>query len=229
MSDSPDYASAYRDLRTRVSDLVRNADPAALENTAPATPDWRVRDVVAPMAGVCDDIAHGNMEGVASDEWTDAHVAKRADWSIDQLLDDWAEHATQVEASMNDLGPAIGQMLADASTHEQDIRGALGVVGGRDSEATAIGVDWGLSILGMRFASEQRGTLRIEHEDGTTEIGEGEPVTVLRASRFEVGRAMTGRRSHAQIAAMEWNGPLDPDEINLAPSLFTPPTVDLIE
>ena len=31
MSDSPDYASAYRELRTRVTELVRNADPAALD------------------------------------------------------------------------------------------------------------------------------------------------------------------------------------------------------
>jgi uncharacterized protein (TIGR03083 family) len=229
MTDSPDYASAYRELRTRVSDLVRSADPAALDATAPATPAWRVRDVVAHMAGVCDDVAHGNMEGVASDAWTDAQVAKRADWSMEQVLDDWAEHSAQVEAVMNDLGPAIGQMLADAATHEQDIRGALGVVGERESPAGAIGIDWALPIIGMRLQSEGLGTLRIEHEDGTEVLGEGEPVTTLRTTRFELSRAMTGRRSEAQMRNMDWDGPLDRNVLNLNTTLFNPPTSDLIE
>ena len=229
MSDAPDYAAAYRELRVRVTDLVRNTDPDALDATAPATPAWRVRDVVAHLAGVCDDVSNGNMDGVASDAWTDTQVAKRAGLTIDELLDDWEQHSLKVEAVMNDLGPAIGQMLADAATHEQDIRGSLGVPGGRDSDATVIGVDWGLTMLGARLAHQGRGTLRIEHEGGTTEIGEGEPVTSLRASRYELGRAMTGRRSRAQLEALEWDGPLDPDEINLAPELFAFPTTDLIE
>ena len=229
MSDSPDYASAYRGLRTRVTELVRSADASALNRTAPATPDWRVRDIVAHMAGVCDDVSNGNMDGVASDPWTDAQVAKRADWDIDQILDEWEEHSAKVEAVMNDLGPAVGQMLADAATHEADIRGALGVPGGRESDATIIGVDWGLTVLRARLAGKGLGTLRIQHEGGVTEIGEGEPVTRLNATRFEIGRAMTGRRSHAQVRALDWDGPLDPDALNLEPKLFMPPAADLIE
>ena len=229
MSETPDYASAYRDLRTRVSELIRNTDPDALEVSAPATPAWRVRDVVAHMAGVCDDVANGNMEGVASDAWTGAQVAKRADWSIEQLLDDWAEHSEKVEAVMNDLGPAIGQMLADAATHEQDIRGALGLAGGRESSAGAIGVDWALPIIDMRLQSEGLGTLRIEHEGGAAVLGEGEPVTTLRTTRFELSRAMTGRRSEAQMRNMDWDGPLDRTVLNLNATFFNPPTSDLIE
>lgn len=229
MSDTPDYAGAYHELRTRVADLVCNADPAALEVKAPATPEWRVRDVVAHLAGVCDDVSNGNMDGVASDAWTNAQVATRADWPIDQLLDDWDEHAQKVEAVINDLGPASGQMLADASTHEQDIRGALGVPGGRESDATAIGVDWGLRAIGGRLKAQGLGTLRVEHESGSTEVGKGEPVTTLRASRFEIGRALAGRRSASQVQALDWDGPLDPAQLNLLPELFPPPTADLIE
>jgi uncharacterized protein (TIGR03083 family) len=226
---APDYSSAYRDLRTRVTELVRNTDETKLDTVAPATPDWRVRDIVAHMAGVCDDVAHGNLEGVASDSWTDAQVEKRRELPIDQMLDEWNEHAAQVEATMNERGPQVGQMLADAATHEQDIRGALGVPGGRESDAGRIGVEWALPLLGMRLAAEGKGTLRIEHEGGATEIGEGEPVTRLRASRFELIRAMTGRRSLAQMEALDWDGPLERDALVLAPGLFNPPAADLVE
>jgi hypothetical protein len=230
MTDNPiDYASAYHDLRVGLMDVLRDADSAALDAVAPATPAWRVRDVAAHMAGVCDDVANGNINGVGSDSWTDTQVAKRRDWAIEKVLDDWDEHASKIEPNMNDLAPAIGQMLADAATHEQDILGALGAPGRRDSAAGVIGVEWALDILGARIAHQGLGTLRIEHEAGVKEIGKGEPVTNLRASRFELGRAMTGRRSVAQMRALDWDGPFDPEELVLARGLFEPPTADLVE
>jgi len=243
VSDIPDYESAYRDLRVRVTDLLRSAEPAALDTVAPATPEWLVRDVAAHLAGVCDDAVHGNMGGVVAqgdllvtvskpgrvNDWTDAHVTKRADWPIDQVLDDWAEHAVQVEASMNALHPAIGQMVADAVTHEHDMRGGLGTPGARDSVAMVIAVDWVLRLLSKRLTREALGTLRIEHEGSVVELGAGEPVTRLGTSRFEIARAVTGRRSMAQIHAMGWDGPLDPSVLVLAPELLPPRTTDLVE
>ncbi len=243
MSDIPDYESAYRDLRVRVTDLLRSAEPAALDAVAPATPEWRVRDVASHLAGVCDDAVHGNMGGVVAqgellvtvnnaervNNWTDAHVTKRADWPIDQVLDDWAEHAVQVEASMNALHPAIGQMVADAVTHEHDIRGGLETPGARDSAAMVIAVDWVLRLLSKRLTRDALGTLRIEHEGSGVELGAGEPVTRLGTTRFEIARVVTGRRSMAQIHAMGWDGPLDPSVLVLAPELLPPRTTDLVE
>lgn len=224
-----DYSGAYAELRERVSVLVRDRDAAELEAVAPATPEWRVRDVVAHLAGVCDDVNNGNMAGVASDDWTAAQVAKRRDWPIDQLLADWDEHAAKIETIMNDLGPAIGQMLADAATHEQDVRGALGEPGGRESKAVEIAMEWALEQgLTPRFGSDGSGTLHVEHESGASTAGTGEPVTTLRTSRFEFVRAMAGRRSVNQMRAYEWDGPLGPDDIILA-TFFTPPAADLVE
>jgi uncharacterized protein (TIGR03083 family) len=226
---SIDYAGAYRDLRTRVTDLLQDTDAAELDTIAPATPQWRVRDVLAHVAGVCDDISQGNMAGVATDDWTSVQVQKRRDWTLDELLADWDTNATNVEGFMNDLGPAIGQMLADAATHEQDIRGALGVRGGREADALVIGVEWGFGVLGDRLARDGLGTLRIEHDGGTSELGAGDAVTVLRVSRFEVGRAMTGRRSRAQMRALDWDGSLEPDALLLDTNIFEPPADDLLE
>ena len=130
---------------------------------------------------------------------------------------------------MNDLGPAIGQMLADATTHEFDVRGALGEQGGRDSKALVVGLGWAIDeSLGPRFTRDGLGTLRIEHEAGTDTAGSGDPITTVSASRFELVRAMAGRRSRAQMAAFDWDGPLDPAELLLA-DFFTPPSADLVE
>jgi hypothetical protein len=88
-----DYEAAYRDVRLRVSDLLSERTDAELEQRAPATPEWRVRDIAAHMGGVCDDIANGNMAGVATNAWTQAQVDKRRDWELEQVLADWADHA----------------------------------------------------------------------------------------------------------------------------------------
>jgi uncharacterized protein (TIGR03083 family) len=129
MAPSPDYAGAYHEVRVGLIELLRSRTEPELDTIAPATPEWRVRDIAAHLAGVCDDITQGNMAGVASDAWTAAHVAKRADWTMDQLLTDWGEQANVVEDQMNAWGPGMGQMVFDAFTHEQDIRGALGEPG----------------------------------------------------------------------------------------------------
>ena len=244
MSETPDYGGAYRDLRVRVTDLLRSVPPADLDAIAPATPEWRVRDLAAHLAGVCDDGLHGNLGSVTSagsdlvvgvddpeavNSWTDVHVTKRADWPIEQVLDNWAELAEQVEPTLNALHPAIGQLLADAVTHEHDIRGGLGKPGDRDSAAMVIGVDWLLRLMSKLLKRDIDGTLRIEHEDGAVDIGTAEPVTVLRTTRFEILRVVTGRRSMEQMRAMDWNGPLDPSVLIVAPGLYPPRATDLIE
>ena len=68
--DATACADAYRALRERVSELVRAADPTALDAVAPATPEWRVRDVFAHMVGVNSDIVSGTLAGVGTDPWT---------------------------------------------------------------------------------------------------------------------------------------------------------------
>ena len=101
MSES--HATAYRELRLRVSEVIRQADASACEQPAPATPGWRVHDVVAHLVGVPDDVVNGRLEGIASDPWTQAQVDKRADCSTADLLAEW-------EAN----GPAFEALLAGA-------------------------------------------------------------------------------------------------------------------
>jgi len=218
-----DYAGTYREVRVRVTELLRDRSDAEVDQIVPGTPEWRVRDVVAHLGGVCDDISNANLAGVATNAWTQAQVEKRRDWEFPRVLDGWTEHARAVEPMLNDIGQPIGQMIFDAWTHEQDIRGALGEPGGRDSAALDIAFTW-LSEANVSDGA----ALELVTDAGTFVVGSGAPVRTLRASRYEFLRAVTGRRSREQIGALECDGrPLD--EILFDNAVFSPAARDIIE
>ena len=85
----PDLCIAYRGVRERIGGLIRAATPDAIERIAPATPLWRVHDVLAHVVGVTTDILAGRLDGVASDAWTDAQVAVRRNTPAGDLLAEW--------------------------------------------------------------------------------------------------------------------------------------------
>jgi uncharacterized protein (TIGR03083 family) len=217
-----DYAQVYSDLRGRVIGLVGDLDDTGLQTVAPATPEWRVRDIVAHLSGITADIVAGNLDGVATDGWTGKQVGDRRDWPFDDVLAEWEEKGKAVEALMPDFPEVVvGQMITDAATHEHDVRGALGAPGARESEAADIGFRWGAAALD---GSEP---LRLETEVGPVSVGDGEPVATVRASRFELARSMTGRRSLDQMRAYGWDS--EPRPARLVLGIFTPRPTPLVE
>jgi uncharacterized protein (TIGR03083 family) len=222
VSDLDEFARAYQRVRTRVSDLVSQRDLDALETSAPAAPEWRVRDLLAHLSGVSADITSGNLDGVATDEWTAAQVDARRDWTIDDLISEWAERGAAVDALIPQFPePIAAQLLVDTATHEQDIRGALEVPGARDADAIALG------FPGMATFALGSG-LKLETEHGIFVTGDGDGAeTSVRAPRFELFRAMTGRRSLEQVRAYDWTG--DPRPEALVIGLFTARATPLVE
>jgi uncharacterized protein (TIGR03083 family) len=211
---SEQHGVSYAALRVRVTDLVRDLDPAVLDRPAPATPEWRVRDVMAHMAGVADDVVNGRMEGITSDAWTGAQVDRRRELSLDDVIADWEQWSAGFE-TMLETGPMeiTGQALFDAVTHEHDIRQAVGRPGARDSEAFDQGWEWFVAVRGARGAP----AIRFVTERGDEIAGAGEPQVTVRAGRFELVRATTGRRTRAEIEAYGWDP--EPD----APMLLAAP------
>jgi hypothetical protein len=221
MSDI-DHAAVYRSVRVRVTALVCELPEETLELVAPATPEWRVRDVVAHLAGGTADIVSGNLADVASDEWTAAQVDARGDLPIGEVLDEWARCSAIVEPMIAKFDPLMRAMLlTDAVTHEHDLRGALGVPGERDSDA--IGYAFGGVSGGIGSQRGKTGALRILHDAGVSVVGAGEPTATVQTSRFEIVRASVGRRSFDQIAAWDWEGDSRPESVVLA--RFAPPRV----
>ena len=127
-----DLTTIYRGIRGRVSDLVRDLDGATLARVAPATPLWTVHDVLAHLVGDVTDVVDGNLEGVASDAWTQAQVDRRRGVAVAELLEEWERGAPVVESVLDAIDPLMQTMfLTDAVTHEHDIRHAIDRPGAR--------------------------------------------------------------------------------------------------
>jgi mycothiol maleylpyruvate isomerase-like protein len=205
MSES--HAAAYEATRARVRAVVEAADAAALDRVVPATPEWRARDVLAHMVGVTDDVVHGRLEGLASDAWTRAQVDARRAVPPARLLDEWDEHAARFGELLGAAPAEIaGQALFDAATHEHDLRNALGAPGARDSDAVECGWDW---IVDARTRAGAP-AICFATEAGERLSGAGERAARIEATRFELFRAVSGRRTETEIRAYRWDREPDP-------------------
>ena len=128
----------------------------------------------------------------------------------------------------------MGQMVFDAFTHEQDIRGALDAPGGRESAAAAIAFDW--ITANMRAPADAspddprlRPPIHVVTEAGEADIlGSAAATTTVRVSRFEFLRTITGRRSRHQIETLDWDGEPRVDDL-CGNDIFRPATLDIIE
>jgi uncharacterized protein (TIGR03083 family) len=198
----------------------------------PACPDWTVHDVVAHLAGVCADILAGNLEGVASDPWTAEQVRRRQEWPLPEVVAEWSELAPQLEANAGAFPREAGeQWIADLTTHEHDVRGAVSQPGARASAGVDIAVHF-VVTLGLDFSlkAQHLPALRVVAGEREWTVGGDDAGTTISASPFEVLRTLTGRRSRNQILALEWSGG-DP-EIHMGAfkfGPFTPPARDLDE
>ena len=220
MTQNGGEAGAYAGIRERVTALLADVDDERARATVvPTCPGWAVPDVAAHLAGVCDDILNGRLDGVATDPWTAAQVEARRDRPLAEVVDEWNRLGPQVEALVPNFGSAAGQLVLDAVSHEHDLRTALDRPGARDSDAVAVAFEWLLDDV--RFPAGA-GSLRLEFEDGTSRtIGEGEPHPTLTLDRFTALRSFTGRRTLEQIRALEWTG--DPTPWLPTSKQFPPP------
>ena len=221
---APDTSAAYCGLRERVSAMVATAPIEQLQAIAPATPEWRVHDVIAHMVGVPADVLAGRMEGVTTDAWTAAQVDARRDLPTAALIDEWSANAATFEPMLGDFGVMAGQALLDACTHEHDVRDALGAPGARDTDAVHIGSQWLGDRIGDFNAAAGHGPLRIETDLWSETYGDGEPVATLRVSAFELMRGSTGRRSQRQLDTWDWTGAARPELVVMP--IFTARTDD---
>ncbi len=220
-------STLYGAARVRVTALV--ADPSAGDRPVPATPGWTVHDAVAHVAGVAQDVAEGAMpSGGPTPEWTAGHVARGRGVPTSEVVARWAEHGAVVETLL-DTTP-IWPLVIDVGSHEHDIRAALGDTGGRDTDLVVIGAK--VMLRGLDVPAPLR--VMTEHHDvlvGPSAAPGGEadgagPV-VLRTTTFEAFRWRLGRRSRAQLGAMDWSG--DPAPFLPHLCVFGPAQQDVVE
>lgn len=233
--------AAYRLVRGRIDALVRGRDDIA-DLTVPACPGWTIRQVVAHLAGVAQDIVALNLERKGTRPWADAQVERLGWHSIDDLLDLWAQSIDAVSANLalaSDAG--VCQLAFDTLTHEHDVRGALGEPGSRAGDLAVKAALGFVTTMGDQFIRQaELPALRLTTPAiGSVQLGDPHAARdhlALSISDFEALRAFGGRRSIAQLRALPWDG----DPTNLMPAFtdvlpaFTndglrPPSDDLIE
>jgi uncharacterized protein (TIGR03083 family) len=210
-----DVGNRYRTTRERVTGLLAALEPGDEDRAVPACPGWTVHDLVAHMTGVPDDALNGRLDGVATDPWTAAQVERGRAMSVSDLVSRWTEQGPVFEGF-----PLPPEAVIDLTTHEQDLRGALGRPGARDSEELL----WAFALAADRATSATPG-LRIEAGDAT--YGPADATVVLRGEPFELYRALLGRRSAAQVRGLDWDGGA-PDDLGSL-TRFGPAVADVIE
>lgn len=224
-----DAVAAFAHTRRRITHLLREHGPSIATTRVPACPDWNVRDVAAHLAGVTADALAGNMEGAGTDPWTAVHVDTRSERSLDEILAEWDEAGPRLEAALAGVGPGANQLVFDTATHEHDLRQALDVRDDRDNDSIAVALEFITSAWAASFTAHGFEPLRLRFGDTSVDAGEGEPVATVSTTPFETLRALSGRRSLAQITAYDW----DADPTLWLPSFtfgpFGPRDTDLVE
>lgn len=225
---SEDRVALYRDTRQRYVVLLRSLSADELQRPVLSCPGWTVLDVVAHSVGSATDVVTGNLEAVSTAPWTAAQVEARRGRTLDELLAEWDEYIPALEEVLDARAMRGSSLLiVDLATHEQDIRGAVGRPGGRDSAGYRL--SWKLYLRGLEYRIRQAElpALLLRSEEGESLAGAGEPAATVSAFAFELWRAVAGRRSLGQIAAYDWEGDATP-YIPIIPT-FSPPEADVVE
>lgn len=198
MTDPLDLGALYRQAREQVSELVRSLTPQQLEARVPSCPEWRVHDVVSHLAGVATDIINGRLQGLPAPEHTATQVEERAATPTSIVLRAWERDGSQLEALLAKSGYQVAPVV-DVTVHEHDIRGAVGLPGNRSGPLVDLAVRRALDHFVGKVDSAGLAPVGVRDADGTLIAGEAESSVGLQASRFELLRAIYGRRSRAQI------------------------------
>jgi uncharacterized protein (TIGR03083 family) len=219
-ADPIQTARLYQETRERIVALITGPDEAAWSAPVAACPGWSVRDVVAHLVGVAQDCVNGRVNGPPTDDQTAAQIARFSGQDVGEILAAWTDAADRMDRMAETAG--LKPPLGDIASHEHDVRDALGRPGARDSDAVWHSSD--LLLTNLRTPVP----LRVTVEDATYQCGSGDSGEIgLRTTRFEALRWRTGRRSRAQLAAMDWSG--DPTAVLDHLYLFGPAGADFVE
>jgi uncharacterized protein (TIGR03083 family) len=220
-----DLIDEWARAQARVIELVAplTAEQAAVR--VPACPDWTVRDLFSHMVGLGADVVAGDEPDDHNAAWTAKQVAARRDHGVADLVAEWEGLSGRLQEWMREHGT---RPLSDVIIHEQDLRGALGVPGGKDSGGVRAVRDRFLPRFAARVAELPPIALVA---DGWAWASDGAPddaPVVVRAPEFEIARALVTRRSERQLRSWTARGDVGPYLDGFA-LLGTLPSADLTE
>jgi len=216
----------YLVSRTRLLDVAPELTEDQLAAPLPPTPPWTVVDGYRHLAGVCTDVLDQHLPAPGGDAaWAADQLAARADWTIDEVCAEWAEHGPRLDEVVAQAGRSMAFVALDCWTHEQDIRAAAGLGALHDDELLPGVLDLALGAFARRYAASGAPTLRVDWGDDLRVLGEGPAEVELTTTPYELMRMIFGRRSEAQVAGAAWRGD-GVAEAQAAVHLFPTPDAD---
>jgi uncharacterized protein (TIGR03083 family) len=202
-----DAIAEWSRAQQRVIDLMADLPPERADLRVPACPDWTVRDLFSHMVGLGVDVVAGDEPDDHNETWTGRQVQTRRDHDVAGLVAEWQAVAGPLRDWMraNNVRP-----LGDVIIHEQDLRGALGAPGARDTP--------GLHAIRDRFVGRFAG--RVADLPPIALVGDtwtwasrgatDDAAVAVRASDFDLARALVTRRSAAQLRGWTVCGDVTP-------------------
>lgn len=221
MTDSSTTERFYRESHQAICDLITTENEHL---PVPACPGWSLHDLLAHVTGVMQDFVSGNTEGAPGPEWTAAHVARFREAHIESIKSAWRTSLDQAGPIFRRMG---SQLLPDVVTHELDVRGALGDASERDSERLVAALDVLAAWGDAHYKSAKMPALMLRTKRKHYTLGDDHPQGTVSTTIFEASRILTGRRSQAQIRALEWS--VDPTPWLEHMSMLGSRDADLIE
>jgi uncharacterized protein (TIGR03083 family) len=223
---------AYAETKAALLAALADAGEAAWDRSVPATPAWRVRDVVAHVTGIAVDGASGTfIPGLnlleqfrddsvvrARDAYADETVESRRGQAWGDVLAEWDAAEPQLLARLSAGCPpdnrfALGLdvvTVTDLCVHTDDVAGALALPPRKGSAAAGValagycfGVDYRIRALGLP-------ALAVRYDRRERVPGPGDAAITVTGDRWEVLRALAGRRSRDQIRELDWSGDPEP-------------------
>lgn len=202
-----DCGALYGTKRRELVSLLGTLRPDGLSATVPATPAWTVHDVLSHLVGITADLNAKNFGTGDADRWTDAQVRSRRGRSVADLNSEWEREARSFEEGLRILGYEIGShYIGDLLQHSADIRHALGLRPPADDQALAVALDFYLISFEQALRRSRLGAVTVTVRPEEWTLGEGESIASVEGERYELFRALGGRRSESQIRALPWIG-----------------------
>src|SRR4051794_4449375 len=223
-----DPAALYEAERVAFLALLRSVTTEQLGRVVPATPAWTVHDVLAHLVGITADLNAQRFGGGDADAWTELQIEARRLSSIDELAAEWDREGPQFETGLRLFGYQFGaHYLGDLVLHVADVKIALGLPAERDDIVIAVALDFYLASLEESLQQIEAGAVEVRVGNECWRLGRGKTRSSLEADRFELLRALGGRRTLPQVAAMAWTG--DSDAIVPLVSRYPAPAVPVEE